>query len=445
MALLVLFAFIGGVVTILSPCILPILPVILSGSVTGGKRRPFGVITGFVLSFTFFTLFLTAIVRVTGLSADFLRNLAVIVLILFGLTLVIPKAQVWIERLFTKFASKAPQQKESTGFKGGFLVGLTLGLIWTPCVGPILASVISLALSEAVTGAAVFITLAYALGTALPMLVIIYGGRQLLHKVPWLMRNTAKIQIAFGILMIIVAIGIFFNVDRNFQTYILEKLPNYGASLTSVEDNETVQKELEKLQEEPAEDLETPAVINENINTNSTIDEAPVETEIISYQSPLNRPNERVSKKTFGQYITPANSPVQPERFAGYHTGVDFEIFESELDSEVSVSAFCEGPLQLKKTASGYGGVVVQECTLDDQVVTVVYGHLQLSSVAGTVGDNILKGETIGKLGAANSTETDGERKHLHFGIHRGNDINIKGYVQSESGLDNWIDPEIYW
>lgn len=241
------FAFIAGVVTILSPCILPLLPIILSSSTSGSRKRPFGVVTGFIISFTFFTLFLSTIVSATGLSADFLRNLAVVILIGFGLSLLIPKTQELLERLFTNLSSRAPQQKERSGFGGGIIVGISLGLIWTPCVGPILASVISLALTGSVSGTAFIITLAYSIGTGLPMLAIIFGGRQLLQKVPWLLRNTSKIQKAFGVLMIVTAVGILFNVDRIFQSYILEKFPNYGLGLTQFEDNETVQKELDKL------------------------------------------------------------------------------------------------------------------------------------------------------------------------------------------------------
>lgn len=251
MLILILFAFIGGIVTILSPCILPILPVVLSGSVGGGKQKPLGIVTGFVGSFTFFTLFLSTIVQATGLSADALRNVSVIIILFFGISLLIPKVQVWIEQAFSKLANKIPKAKASgSGFVDGLLVGLSLGLIWTPCVGPILASVISLALTGSVNGAAAIITFAYALGTAIPMLAITYGGRQLLNKVPWLLQNTANIQKIFGVLMIITAIAIFFNVDRQFQTYILEVFPEYGDGLTSLEDNDLVQQQLDALQEE---------------------------------------------------------------------------------------------------------------------------------------------------------------------------------------------------
>ncbi len=251
MILLIGFAFLAGIVTILSPCILPILPIVLSGSVDQSKRKPWGIVIGFILSFTFFTLFLTSIVRATGLSADTLRTLSVIIIFVFGVTLLIPKTQEILEQLFSSFASSLPQKQEREGFVGGLLIGLSIGLVWTPCVGPILASVISLALTGTFTGTAALITLAYSIGTAIPMLGVIYGGRKVFDKVPWLTKNTEKIQKAFGVIMIITAVAIQLNLDRRFQTYILTKFPQYGAGLTQIEDVPIVQEQLKQLDKEP--------------------------------------------------------------------------------------------------------------------------------------------------------------------------------------------------
>lgn len=247
MLLLLIFSFIAGIVTVLSPCILPVLPIILSGSLSGGKKRPLGVVVGFVLSFTFFTLALSTIVKATGISANSLRNFSIIIIALFGLALLIPKFQEKMEILFSKLSNYAPKQSQSTGFIGGFLLGLSLGLIWTPCVGPIIAAVITLAATSSVNLASVFITLAYSLGTGLPMLAITYGGRALLQKVPWLLNNTQKIQKIFGVIMILIAIAIYFNFDRQFQTYILEKFPQYGTGLTSLEDNSLIKDQINNL------------------------------------------------------------------------------------------------------------------------------------------------------------------------------------------------------
>ncbi len=251
MAILLLFAFLAGIVTILSPCILPILPVILATSVTdaSSRRRPYGIVVGFILSFTFFTLFLSLIVKQFGIPADSLRHISVVVIALFGLSLLIPRFQLALETLFARLASLMPSTAGKTGFFGGLLIGLSLGLLWTPCVGPILASVISLAITGTVTTDALFITLAYSIGTAIPMYAVIKGGQRLFTRIPWLLKNTGRIQRAFGLIMIGVAGLIYFGLDRNFQTYILTKFPQYGAGLTQFEDRAFVKDELKEMGE----------------------------------------------------------------------------------------------------------------------------------------------------------------------------------------------------
>lgn len=160
-----------------------------------------------------------------------------------------------------------------------------------------------------------------------------------------------------------------------------------------------------------------------------------------SIVSLLDRAKERVTKKPFGIFIDPATSPVQPERFGGYHTGADFETFSEEAKTDVAVKAICDGTVKEKRTATGYGGVLVTSCTLEGQEVTVVYGHMKLSSIEAKVGDKVSMGEEIGLLGAGGSSETDGERKHLHLGIHKGTSINILGYVSTQAALSGWLDP----
>ena len=246
MLVLLIFSFIAGLVTILSPCILPVLPILLSGSFSGGKKRPYGIVAGFVVSFTLFTLALTTIVRATGIPSDSLRILSVLIIFAFGFLLIFPTFQAALENKFSGLLAKIPQSQD-TGLVGGLLVGASLGLVWTPCVGPIIASVIALAATSQITLAAVFITFAYSLGTAIPMLVITFTGRGLLNKFPGIVANTVKVQQIFGVIMMLTAVGIFFDYDRKFQTYVLEKFPQYGAGLTSIEDNEIVEKELEKL------------------------------------------------------------------------------------------------------------------------------------------------------------------------------------------------------
>ena len=248
MIILVVFAFLGGIVTILSPCIITVLPFVLSGSVGDGKNRPWGIVVGFVASFTFFTLFLTAIVNVLNVPANVLRYLAITILIVFGLSLIVPKLREGVELFFSKLTSKTQTQTKRTGFLGGVVVGVSLGLLWTPCVGPILAAVISLALTSSVTTSAVFIALAYAVGTAIPMFLIMKGGRKIFEKVNWLKTKSALIQQIFGGIMIIMAILIIFNIDRKLQIYVIDNLPDYSTKLTKFERVKSVETALDKLE-----------------------------------------------------------------------------------------------------------------------------------------------------------------------------------------------------
>ncbi len=178
-------------------------------------------------------------------------------------------------------------------------------------------------------------------------------------------------------------------------------------------------------------------------NSSATSTSALPEVSTGPFALPLEHAGERVTKKPFGLQVTPKDSPVSPERFSGYHAGTDFETFANEQDRDIEVFAVCDGALALKKTATGYGGVVVQRCVLDDQPVTVVYGHLKLSSVTVKTGEALKRGDALGVLGKGYSTETDGERKHLHLGIHKGATITVLGYVQKSADLDQWLDARL--
>lgn len=203
----------------------------------------------------------------------------------------------------------------------------------------------------------------------------------------------------------------------------------------------------------PAKNISTAVPADDNQNLSQVAPPAPAlsDNKNISpaqnssgFMPPLDRATERVTKKPFGIYITPKTSPVQPERFQGYHTGTDFEIFPEELDVNVPIRAICSGKIAEKRSASGYGSVLVQNCNLNGEPVTVVYGHIRLASISKTAGDNLSTGDEIGILGKAYSFETDEERKHLHLGIHKSSAINVRGYVGSQTELSGWIDPCLY-
>ncbi len=190
----------------------------------------------------------------------------------------------------------------------------------------------------------------------------------------------------------------------------------------------------------------SPAPITTQPSTTPTqpLTSSPSTQSVSGFLPPLDQAQERVTKKFFGTYVTPQDSPVQPERFTGYHTGADFETFLSEQNSPVSVHAICQGKLLAAEYASGYGGVAVESCNLNGQPITVIYGHLKLASITTPINHNLAPGDVLGVLGAGYSSETDGERKHLHLGFHQGSNINLLGYVQAKAELSDWLDPCLY-
>jgi cytochrome c biogenesis protein CcdA/thiol-disulfide isomerase/thioredoxin len=225
MALLILFGFIAGAATAVSPCVLPVLPIALSAGATGGRRRPLGIVAGLTLSFTFAIVVLVSVISALGLSNDLLRDIAIAVLLAFGVVLMIPplaaRLEAWLSSLVSR-AGIAPRSGD--GFLGGFTIGISLGFIYSPCAGPILAGVIVGAASQGFSAGRLAVALAYALGSAVVLYLLMLGGRRVL--VP-LRRRASGIQVAMGAVMVIVALAMIGEYDLRFEKDVQADLPSF--------------------------------------------------------------------------------------------------------------------------------------------------------------------------------------------------------------------------
>jgi cytochrome c biogenesis protein CcdA/thiol-disulfide isomerase/thioredoxin len=219
------FAFVAGAATAVSPCVLPVLPVVLSAGLTGGRRRPLGIVTGLTLSFAFATVGLVYVIDALGLPDDLLRNIAIGVLLGFGIALLAPplaaRLEAWIGRIVPTPGSAS---RDREGFAGGLLVGGSLGFVYAPCAGPILAGVITVSASQTFTAGRLAVAISYALGSALVLYALMLGGRRV---TPRLSRQAGRLQMGVGALMVVVAVLMFADLDTRFQTAIADDLPGF--------------------------------------------------------------------------------------------------------------------------------------------------------------------------------------------------------------------------
>src|SRR4051812_18848476 len=226
----------AGFITAISPCVLPVLPIVFAGGAAGSRRRPFAIIAGLIVSFTAFTLFGVWLLKKLGLPEDFLRNVAIALLFLVAATLLFPKVEEIVQRPFLRLTRRSGSE-----LGGGFLLGASLGLVFVPCAGPVLAAITVVGATQDVGARAVVLTLAYAVGAAIPMLLVAFGGRAGMKA---LRPHAHRIRQGLGVLVALTALAIALNVDRHFQTAI----PGYTDALQKkVEQSGSAQRELQKL------------------------------------------------------------------------------------------------------------------------------------------------------------------------------------------------------
>ncbi|HZW36814.1 MAG TPA: cytochrome c biogenesis CcdA family protein, partial [Candidatus Deferrimicrobiaceae bacterium] len=220
-----ILAVLAGALTVLSPCILPILPALLSASASEGFRhRPFWIVLGLAISFTVFGTVFSVFGTFLGLSNAALRYAAMAILLFFGFSLLWPRLWENLGTRMSALAQKIPgadRPPAEQGRSGALLVGASLGLVWAPCAGPILGIIITLAAVQGAFGRSLLLMSGYSLGAALPMLVIGYGGRRLFRRILTVGKWGELAHRVLGVVTIATVVALFFNLD----TLFLSRLP----------------------------------------------------------------------------------------------------------------------------------------------------------------------------------------------------------------------------
>jgi cytochrome c biogenesis protein CcdA/thiol-disulfide isomerase/thioredoxin len=243
-ATLLAVAFVAGIATFLSPCVLPVLPVIAVGAVGGGRARAVALTMGLIASFTVFTLLASRLLDALGLPADALRDAAIAILAVVGVALLLPRLGELAGRPFARLAALGgPLTRQREGIGGGLVLGVGLGLVWTPCAGPILAAVTALAAERKLSLDAALVTFVYALGAGLPLLVIALLGRRALTGLRATRVHAQVVRRASG--LVLIGAAVLFTTA--IPTELATAAPGFTSSLQKVERSSDAAKHIAAL------------------------------------------------------------------------------------------------------------------------------------------------------------------------------------------------------
>jgi len=235
----VIMVFIAGMATVITPCVLPILPAVLSGSV-GSRLRPIAIVTGMSITFTLMGIVFSALVSLS-FFADYLRWFSIFFIIGMGAVLFdddfnqmylkISSSITNSARQNMPFLGKVESKAPKEGLLGGLFLGMSLGVLWLPCVGPILGSVFAfVADSSASTGSLLHGTvllLVYSVGVSIPMLIIAYSGKSISSQVSWFVKRGHFFKKLSGLVLILVGLMMLFGIDKYLKAVLLPYFPVY--------------------------------------------------------------------------------------------------------------------------------------------------------------------------------------------------------------------------
>jgi cytochrome c biogenesis protein CcdA len=224
----IILVFLAGVLTVATPCIIPILPPLLAGSV-GSRLRPLAIVLGMSITFTLMGGLFSALGIAASFAGEAMRYLAIGFLIAFGAVMVDDGLNQAYTRLSSSLVGRAarflPLRMGDDSIGGAFLLGLSLGIVWIPCVGPVLGAVLSYVAMGGDILKGSLMLFVYSIGLGIPMLAVAYGSKRYGARLEWVRRNSLRMRRLAGWVIILTGVGILFGVDRYIQAKLLPYFP----------------------------------------------------------------------------------------------------------------------------------------------------------------------------------------------------------------------------
>ncbi|MFT5448027.1 MAG: cytochrome c-type biogenesis protein [Gammaproteobacteria bacterium] len=237
-----LWAYLAGILTLINPCVLPLLPIVLATALQASRFGPLALAAGLVLTFVLVGVVISAFGAAIGIDERLITNIAATMMVSFGVVLLIPPAQIWLSGLFSPVASGANARIDSgaevgggkgKGIRGQFMIGLLLGAVWSPCIGPTLGGAIGLAASGEGLLQATLTMIMFGLGVSTVMLALAYGSREVVAR----RRDTLKSIMPYakpmmGVSLLLVGLLLLFHLERVIEGWLLDLMPAWLLNLS---------------------------------------------------------------------------------------------------------------------------------------------------------------------------------------------------------------------
>ena len=224
-----LWAYVAGLLTLVNPCVLPLLPIVIAAAFRNSRLGPIALAAGLTLSFAALGVSVTAFGHLVGVDADAVNRAAAVAMMAFGAVLLVPRAQTVLATLAAPLASRANSRidhHDRAGVAGQFGTGILLGAVWSPCIGPTLGGAIGLAASGEGLGQATITMFTFGAGVSTVLMALAYGSRRAVSArreriaawMPWA-------KPLMGATLLVVGVAVLFHIDRMIEGWLLDRMP----------------------------------------------------------------------------------------------------------------------------------------------------------------------------------------------------------------------------